>query len=384
VIARQKFRDVMPAAQKWAYFDHAAVAPLTLPAAEALRRWTEDVLENGDTNWPEAYRGVEATRELAAQLVGAEIDEIALVPNTTVGLNLVAEGLDWRAGDNVVTLADEFPANVYPWMNLSDRGVETRRVPTDVSGRLDLDRLRTACDGRTRVVAISWVGYATGYRHDLPQVAQIAHEFGALCVVDAIQGLGPFPVSVSQIGVDVLAAGGQKWLLAPEGTGIAYIRRERLARLRPVGVGSHSVVHERDYTRIETDWKPSAARYEGGAQNMAGMLALGANLKLFLELGVESLAAAVLQITDFAGKRLQEIGAKIISDRRTDYRDGAQRSGIVAFELPGYDPLSVKHHCLRQGVVLSCRAGRLRISPHAYNNESDVDRLAAALMSFST
>jgi selenocysteine lyase/cysteine desulfurase len=379
---RTRLREEMPAAEEWAYFDHAAVSPLTQPAADALRAWTDNILANGDTNWIESYRAVERTRAAAARLVGAREEEIALVPNTTVGLNLFAEGVDWRSGDNVVTLADEFPSNVYPWMNLASRGVETRRVPTETSGRLDLDRLAAACDARTRVVAVSWVGYATGYRHDLWRIAQIAHERDALFVVDAIQGLGAFPVDVAKTPVDALAAGGQKWLLSPEGAGIAYIRREHLERLRPFGLGSHSVVHESDYTRIELNLKPSAARYEGGAQNMCGMIALGSSLELLLELGIDAVASAILDITDHACLRLTEIGATIVSDRRPEERGGQQRSGIVAFELPGRDSLAVKKHCLGKKAVLSCRSGRLRISPHAYNNEEDVERLIAALQSF--
>jgi selenocysteine lyase/cysteine desulfurase len=362
----------MPAAREWAYFDHAAVSPLTRPASDAVRAWTDNILANGDTNWIESYRAVERTRAAAARLVGASEEEIALVPNTTVGLNLVAEGVDWRSGDNVVTLADEFPSNVYPWMNLASRGVETRRVATEASGRVDLNQLAAACDPRTRVVAVSWVGYATGYRHDLDQIAPIAHERDALLVVDAIQGLGAFPIDVAKTPVDALAAGGQKWLLGPEGAGIAYICRERLDRLRPVGLGSHSVVHESDYTRIELNLKPTAARYEGGAQNMCGMIALGASLELLLLLGIDSIAGAILGITDHACRRLAEIGATIVSDRRVEERGGQQRSGIVAFELPGRDSLAVKKHCLTKKAVLSCRSGRLRISPHAYNNEEDV------------
>ncbi len=376
---RARLRAEMPAADRWAYFDHAAVSPLPRRSAVTLAKWVNDVSANGDVNWPESHRSVEATRATAARLLGAATDEIALVPNTTVGLNLVAEGLDWRPGDNVVTLADEFPSNVYPWMNLESRGVQTRRVPTEPSGRVDLDRLASECDNRTRVLAISWVGYATGYRHDLERVAQIAHERGALCVVDAIQALGVFPIDVKKMPVDALAAGGQKWLLGPEGAGIAFIHRELLPRLRPIGLGSHSVVQERDYTHIELNLKPAAARYEGGAQNMAGMLALGASLGLLLELGAEAVAAAVLDITDLACRRLAEIGATIVSDRRTDQRGGEQRSGIVSFEWPAHEPLAVKRHCLTQGVVLSSRAGRLRIAPHAYNNEEDVERLVGAL-----
>jgi selenocysteine lyase/cysteine desulfurase len=374
---RQRLRTEMPIAEHWAYFDHAAVAPLTAPAAAAVKQWCEESLRDGDTRWPEWSRRAEATRDAAARLIGADREEIALVPSTTAGITLVSEGLDWQTGDNVVTLADEFPSNAYPWLNLASRGVETRRVATD-NGRLNLDKLAAACDARTRIVSVSWVGYATGYRHEVDRIAAIAHEHGALMMLDAIQGLGAFPLDVRQTPIDFLSADGHKWMLGPEGAGIAYIRREHLDRLRPIGVGWHSVVHASDYTRIELDLKPSASRYEGGSQNMVGMLGFGASLELLLALGLENIAASILDITDSACERLQAIGATIISDRQRE-----RRSGIVAFELPGRDSLSVKKHCLKQNVVLSCRAGRLRISPHAYNNEEDLDRLVAALQSFS-
>jgi len=368
----------MPVAERWAYFDHAAVAPLTKPAAEAVRTWCDQALVDGDTRWPEWARRAEATRDAAARLVGADRDEIALVPNTTAGISLVAEGLDWRPGDNVVTLADEFPSNAYPWLNLESRGVETRRVATD-RGRLDLDQLAAACDARTRIVSVSWVGYSTGYRHEVERIIEIAHARGALMMLDAIQGLGAFPFDVRQTPIDFLAADGHKWMLGPEGAGIAYLRREHLDRLRPFGVGWHSVVHASDYSRIELKLKPSAARYEGGSQNMVGMIGFGASLDLLLELGSEAIAAAIVEITDRACERLEQIGATVVSDRRP-----AHRSGIVAFELAGRDPLAVKKHCLTRQVVLTCRAGRLRISPHAYNNEEDVERLIAALTSFDS
>jgi selenocysteine lyase/cysteine desulfurase len=214
------------------------------------------------------------------------------------------------------------------------------------------------------------------------QIAAIAHERGALMFVDAIQGLGAFPLNVEDAGIDFLAADGHKWLLGPEGAGIAYIRREHLNRLRPLGVGWHSVPPTQDYTHIELNLRPTAARYEGGSQNNAGMLALGASLNLLVDCGIDGIAASILDITDRACERLAEIGAKIVSDRRPDHRGGEQRSGIVSFEMPDRDPLAVKRHCLRQDVVFGCRAGRLRISPHAYNNEEDLDRLVDALKSF--
>jgi selenocysteine lyase/cysteine desulfurase len=232
------------------------------------------------------------------------------------------------------------------------------------------------------MVSISWIGFATGYRHDVKRVAALAHERGALFFLDAIQGVGAFPLDVNELGIDFLAADGHKWMLGPEGAGISYIRREHLSKLRPLGIGWHSVRPGQDYTHIELDLRNTAARYEGGSQNNAGFLALGASLKLLTEFGIENVAAAILDITERACERLTQIGATIVSDRRSGYRGGEQRSGIVAFELPGRDMLAVKRHAMAQKVILSFRAGRLRISPHAYNNDEDLDRLVEALTSF--
>jgi cysteine desulfurase/selenocysteine lyase len=381
---RARLRAVMPAAERLAYFDHAAMSPLPRPTAEAFQKWLTEAVEIGGPIWGDWVRRVERMRAAAARMIGAHSDEVALVENTTAGISLVAEGLDWKSGDNVVTLADEFPSNVYPWMNLSSRGVETRRVPTDASGRLDLEKLAAACDERTRIVTISWIGFATGYRHDVAKIVEIAHKRGALMFLDAIQGLGAFPLNVNELGIDFLAADGHKWLLGPEGAGIAYIRRENLNRLRPIGPGWHSVAPGQDYTHIELNLRNAAARYEGGSQNNAGFLAFGASLELLSELGIANIAASVIDITEKACERLAKIGAKIVSDRRMDHRGGEQRSGIVSFELPGRDPMALKKHAKGQDVIFGCRAGRLRISPHAYNNEADLDRLIEALNSFKS
>ena len=379
---RAKLRAEMPAVKRFAYFDHAAMSPLPQTTANEFERWLKEAVEIGNPVWGAWVKGIEAMRAESARMIGAQPEEIAIVSNTTHGISIVAEGLDWREGDNVVTFADEFPSNVYPWMNLADRGVETRLVPTDVSGRPDLEQLAAACDARTRIVTISWIGFATGYRHDVRRIADIAHQRGALVFLDGIQGLGAFPLDVNEMNIDFMAADGHKWLLGPEGAGVAYIRRKHLDQLRAVGPGWHSVNPAQDFTHIELNLRPTAGRYESGSQNSGGILAFGASIKLLNELGIANLAAAILDITDRACERLEKIGATIVSDRRPDHRSGEQRSGIVAFELPGCDPMAMKRHAKTQDVIFGCRAGRLRISPHAYNNEEDLDRLVDALTSF--
>ena len=372
---RRALRAEMPVVDRWAYFDHAAVSPLPRPTSARIAAWLQQASEQGVAAWASWSQDVEQTRAAAAKLLNAASGEIALVPNTTTGINLVAEGFPWQSGDNVVTLADEFPSNLYPWMYLQDRGVETRRVAT-TDGQLDISHVRAACDSRTRIVSVSWVGYSTGYRNDLVALAEMAHECDALLFVDGIQGVGAFPLDVQQVPVDFLAADGHKWQLGPEGAGIAFIRHCHLDLLRPTSLGWNSVVHSNDFTKIALDLKPHAGRFEGGTQNMSGLLGLGASLRLLLQLDMDRVAAAILEFTDQLADVLPSVGARVVSHRTDQHR-----SGILSFDLPGRQLDRVRRHCLQEGVVLSKRAGWLRVSAHAYNDRQDLERLVAALKS---
>lgn len=373
----QEFRREMPISERWVYLDHAAVAPLPAPARGAVEQWCCQATEQGDTVWPQWAERVQAIRQRAAELLNAETDEMAFIPSTTTGISLVAEGLPWQDGDNVVTLENEFPSNLYPWMNLASRGVETRRIRVS-GGIVDFERVLASCNQRTRVIAISWVSYSSGWRIDVAELTRMAHQRNILVFLDAIQGLGVFPLDVRSTDVDFLAADGHKWMLGPEGAGIMYVRRDHLQHLRPLNVGWNSVVHAHDFGHIELNLKPAAARYEGGTQNMVGVLALGASLDLLARMGLSSsesaIARRVLSITDYACEKLSALGAQLISPRDPD-----GRSGIVVFDLPGQDPAVLRRRLLEAGIVLSCRGGGLRISPHGYTSRADIDQLVDAL-----
>lgn len=372
------FRQYMPITKKWVYFDHAAVGPLPQPTVERIQLWCEQASDEGDTVWPQWHRAVNQTRKTAARLINAQDDEVALVNSTTQGIGLVAEGFPWRSGDNIVTLANEFPSNLYPWMNLASRGVETRRVEPDPGGRPNLDRVLAACDQRTRLVSLSWIGFVTGYRLDLEQWVAAVHDKGPLFFLDGIQGVGVFPLDVQQIPIDFMAADGHKWMLGPEGAGIFYVRKQHLDLLRPIGIGWNSVVHCFDFDTVNLDFKPSAARYEGGTMNTVGFLALGASLELLAAQGLSydrsTIAGRIIELGDYAVQRLEGIGAEIVS-----IREPGHQSGIISFQLEAGDQHAIREECLASGIVLSHRGGCLRISPHAYNDESDVERLIACL-----
>lgn len=373
----EAMRAQMPVAEKWAYFDHAAVAPLSGPACNALKTWADEITTGGDTLWPTWSKKLETTRTQTAKLINASPDEVALVTSTSAGINLVAEGIDWQPGDNVVILADEYPANVYPWMHQQDRGVETRTVKTNL-GRVDLDQLREACDARTRVVSVSWVGFTTGCRQPIDAIADIAHSVGAFFFLDAIQGLGVLPLDVEQTPVDFLAADGHKWLLGPEGAGVAYLRKSSMEKLRATGVGWNSVVGAHDFSTINYQLKPTAARYEGGSANMPGFLALAASMEFLGQWPTQQITGAIRDISDYAATQLETLGASIATHREP-YDGHDPRTGIIAFELPGRDPVALRQKCLDSGIVLSCRAGRLRVSLHAYNTQEEIDRLVDVL-----
>lgn len=231
-------RSLFPVTRKWAFFDHAAVAPIPDTAAAELARYARVVGENGIAGVLDLVAGTTRVRQLAARLINAPaVEDVMFVPNTTVGIGLIAEGFPWKPGENVVLAADEYPSNQYPWLNLQGRGVEVRRVPSR-GNRVEIDDISAAMDAKTRVLSTSAVQFASGFRADLDALGGLCRSRGVFFFVDAIQALGVFPIDVQRTPVDALAADGHKWLLAPEGAGFAYVRREWVDRLHPIGVGA--------------------------------------------------------------------------------------------------------------------------------------------------
>lgn len=373
----EQFRELMPVARKWSYFDHAAVAPIPQPALDAISKWATEATEDGDAVWMAWIRQHEECRKTAAQLINAQVSEIGLVPNTTFGINLVADGLDWKPGDNIVLPEHEFPSNVYPWMSLKERGVELRQVPLD-GHSVNIDRIADACDHRTRIVSASWVGYASGARLNPKELATAVHEKGALFFLDAIQGMGVFPLDVVDADIDFLAADGHKWMLGPEGAGIFFLKHQHLDLLRPMNVGWNSVAQGNDYTKVNLDIRQAASRYEGGTQNMAGFIGLGASLQFLADFGLSArqspIADRVIEVSDYLCQSLQDAGIVVHSERGLDVS-----TGIVLFEVPGQEPPEVRTRLLDNKVVISCRGGHVRAAVHAYNNADDVDCLVDTL-----
>ena len=363
------FRWHFPVAARWAFLDHAAVAPLPDVAGRALEEYGRSLAENGVAAVKDWVDRLAHVRRLAARLVNApDADDVYFVPNTTHGIGVVAEGFPWQPGDNVVLAAEEYPANQYPWMNLAGRGVTVRVVPSR-GGRLSIDDLRAAMDARTRVLTVSSVEFASGFRNDLDALGELCRQRGVFFFVDAIQSLGAFPLDVQRTPVDALAADGHKWMLGPEGAGFGYVRREWVDRLHPIGVGAFSVVRPFEFSMIDFTLKPHAGRWEGGAPNVPGITAFGASLELLLSAGIENVARRVLELTDYLCGRAASAGLAVFSSRAA-----GEKSGIVSLVKPGVPANVLVKACRAAGVVVNNRAGRVRVSPHAYNTFDDLDR----------
>ncbi|WP_166831399.1 aminotransferase class V-fold PLP-dependent enzyme [Thalassoroseus pseudoceratinae] len=367
------FRKHMPIIEQWAYFDHAAVAPLPEPSQQVIKEYADSYATLGTTNWPYWRKKIEMARNHAATLINAEAKNIAIVHSTTEGIGLVAEGFDWRDGDNVVVPDSEFPSNLFPWMNLAGRGVETRRVHCP-EGRIDLDQLFGACDQRTRLISLSWVGFTTGWRTDLAAVCEMAHVRGIRVFVDAIQGMGVLPLDVQAVPIDFLAADGHKWMLGPEGAGVFYVRPDRLEELHPLGVGWNSIQDAGNFSNPEFRLKTNAGRYEGGTYNMVGTAGLAASLELLANAGIHNVGERLYAVTEELCERLKSINATIVSTR-----DENHWSGIVTFDIPDESPLAIKKRCEERGVAVNSRGGHLRASPHVYTNADDIDQLMDAI-----
>ncbi|MBI3664928.1 MAG: aminotransferase class V-fold PLP-dependent enzyme [Acidobacteria bacterium] len=368
----EKYRREFPVTEHWAYMNHAAVAPLSRRAADAMQGTIEDVCRNGvahSKQWDEVFEGL---RSSAARLIGASAEEIAIVKNTTEGLAIVANGLDWRPGDAMAAVEREFPANYYPWKHLETRGVKVRWIPQR-EGRIELEDVDRACAG-ARLLTISFVQYLSGFRVDLEEVGKICARHGCLYVVDAIQGLGVFPVDVRKAGIHALAADGHKWLMGPEGCAILFVASNLIPRIEPVEFGWTSVANYRDYQSRDAALRAGAARYECGTLNTAGCYGMLAAIDLLLEVGIERIGARVASLSRRIAAGVASRGYRLMTSP-----EGEATSGILAFQKEGLDTVAAVKRLASQRIAVAPRSGWIRTSPHFYVSDEEVDRLLAAL-----
>jgi cysteine desulfurase/selenocysteine lyase len=371
---------VFPILRQWHFFNHAGVTPLPRPAADAMCAYAAQAQESAylGQSW---YADVEKLRVSTAALINAHRDEIAFVKNTSEGISIVAQGIDWQWGDKIVSTAVEYPANVYPWMEQArSHGVKLEMIPEEDDGHgrkfVSTEKLiEAAKDPKCRLVAISHVEFASGQRIDIAAIGDFCRKNDKFLSVDAIQSLGVLPIDVAAMKIDFLSADGHKWLMGPEGAGVFYCRRELIERTRPVLIGWMNVVDAQRYGDYNYTLRPDAGRFECGSHNIPGLLALNASVNLIRELGIEAISQRIKTVTDRLIIGLMLKGYQVISPRT-----GLEWSGIVSFTSPKHNheqlvvALRKQHH-----IEIALREGRLRASPHFYNTDEQIDRLIRVL-----
>ncbi len=356
------------------YLNHAAVAPWPRRTAEAVAGFAHQNLHRGAADYPQWLETEQQLRTLAGRLLGgAAAQDIALLKNTSEGLSLIAQGLPWQAGDNIVSFAAEFPSNRIVWQALADQGVTLRLA--DHRAADPEAALIGLCDSATRLISVSSVQYADGFRIDLHRLGAFCRQRDILFCVDAIQGLGALPFDAAAVNADFVVADGHKWMLGPEGLALFYTRPEARQRLRLRQYGWRMVEHAGDYDR--SDWRPaaSARRFECGSPNMLGVHALAASLALLLDTGLEQVAERITSRTEHL---IEAIRAAPRLSLITD-PDPERRSGIVTFAVADQAPQAVHAELMRHGVICAQRGGGIRLSPHFYTPDSVLDQAMAAI-----
>lgn len=373
----QRRQYEFPVARDKIFLAHAGVCPLPRRVADAISDYA-DLSTRGDQETLIPALQMKKSRGLAAQLLNAGADEIAFVGPTSLGLSLVASGLPIRPGENVLVYLDDYPANVYPWMMLAERGVEVRYLKTTELGRIDPEQITGQVDERTRLVALASCHFISGYRIDIQEIGQFLRSRNIYFCVDAIQTLGAFPTTVEY--VDFLAADAHKWLLGPCGAGILYVRKALQDQLKPTVFGWHNVRCPNFVAQERIELRPDARRYEAGSHNLLGLTGLHASLELVLELGVDAIAADLIRKRRRLVNDLQSKGYSVLQAEAPP----GNASGITTFYRPNADMLALLNQLETAAISVSLRTDRagqnyIRLSPHFYNTDAELDKLLAHL-----
>lgn len=369
-------REAFPVCKNSVFLAHAAVTVLPRAVAEASIRYTRASCE-AHQEFGDVLRDVDATREAAARFIGADAAEIALLGPTSLGLSLFANGIPWREGDEILCYAEDYPANVYPWMDLARRGVVIRYLEPERAGEITPELIAAALTPRTRLAALASCHFLTGFRIDVDAIGRLLHERGVLFSLDAIQTLGSAPLTVEH--VDFLSADAHKWMLGPLAIGIVFVKKEHFPLLRPTLLGAWNVRSPNFITQKEIAFHDTAQRYEPGVLNVAGIYGMRAALEMLMDAGLDEVWARILELKSALISALAPLGFEPIGPA-----DGANASGITTFRHPRADMAALFRALEKNGVIASLRSDRagaeyLRFSPHFYNTPAEITRVAELL-----
>ncbi len=371
----ENIRKLFPATREYIYLNSAAVSPIPTIAVEAVLSQLKDVSENGSTNYTNWIATKDRARALIAEMLNVRADQIAFMRNTSDGFASVANGLRWEKGDNIVSFEREFPANFYPWRMVRDRfGVELRLCP-EREGRVDTDEFIALIDGNTRLVSISAVQFASGFRADLERISEAARAVDALFAVDIIQGFGAMAFDFPAQGVDIASGASHKWLFSPEGCGMLYLSDKARERVQPTLVGWISVETPWDFEDTEQSFRPTALAWESGTGGSSLFYGLEQSLKLIQETGLKNIENYLGELTDYLCELISGKNYEIISSRTN-----GEKSQIVCVKHQnGLTSNEIAKILEEKKIIVSPRGNRLRIAPHFFNNRADIEKLAENL-----
>ncbi|MBL7074732.1 aminotransferase class V-fold PLP-dependent enzyme [candidate division KSB1 bacterium] len=363
----ENYRSLYPITKKFVHLNHAALAPMSTRVLKAIAEFIGHRSRDGEDRIEEHLGKMTYLRGLLGKLINAPGDRIGLVKNTSEGLNILASGLQWQPDDRILLNDLEFPANVFPFLNLKRRGVKIDFVKNR-DGKILVEDLDRAVKPKTRLLCLSFVQFLNGFKADLEAIGRWCRRKGIIFCVDAIQGLGALPVDVQKASVDFLACGGHKWLMAPQGTGFVYVTEELQDQIYQAHLGWLSMKDPANFFNYNVDLLGSAQRYEIGSYNFMGFLGMIEAIKLLLGVGIENIKKRIMDLTDLLIAELQESGISVLTPLEPDCR-----SGIVFFGA--VNPGDLYKKLSSQKIIVSHRGTGIRVSPHFYNTEDEILRL---------
>jgi selenocysteine lyase/cysteine desulfurase len=368
----ERYRQFFPVCDEMIYFNHAGVSPISTRVVGAVENYIMLLASKGGADYAQFLEHEKNLRNLVSRLIGCKMTEVAFVKNTSQGISMVANGIRWKKGDVVLIPENEFPSNVYPWMALEKKGVKLRFIPVH-EGRITIEQIEKSMTNRVRLISVSSVEYGNGFRNDIEAIGKLCSRNGIYFFVDAIQSLGAFPLDVRKARIDFLAADAHKWLLGPEGIGIFYVSDKIIDEIDPTFFGWHSVVFDSDFDNYDFTLKGNAQKFEEGSPNMMGIFALEEAIELLMEVGIDKIQRQILHLTDVLLTGLKALDVTIM----TPLGD-KERSGIVSFRPKGHIEEIFKE-LMEHDIICAMRAGGIRVAPHFYNTEEEVDKFFLVL-----
>jgi len=372
-----KARSYFPHLQsEMIYFNHASTGPLSIPVKNTLEKLLEERSSNKIDDYEELLQISGETKEMLARLINSTSARIAFTSNTSYGLNILAQGIHWNKADRIILNDIEFPANIYPFMNLISKGVEIDFVKSQ-NGVVSAEQIIKSITEKTKLISVSYVQFLSGYRIDLQKLGKICKEQNIILSVDAIQGLGSLTMDVQNCNIDFISCGTQKWMLGLQGMAFIYVSEELQNKMDTIPAGWLSVDNAWDLTDYEFSLKKSANRYQAGTLNTFGIYCLNASLKLFNEFGFSEIENQVLINSEYFIKQLKLIGYNpMLNDLESRFL-----SGIVS--IADDDSEKLFNYLSENKIIAAVREGIIRFAPHFYNTRQEIDKVVVVLKNYS-